>query len=249
MSALSNSLIVFACIFGGAVLGMLIRARLPEQHFSPEAKDVLKLGMGLVGTMAALVLGLLVASAKSTYDAQNSELTDLSARVVLLDRVLARYGPETKEAREKLRESVAGALDLISREDNPGKWDAPPQTGELLVQSIHALEPQTELQQTLKGQAINMTIGLGQTRWLMYTQGTTAVSVPMLVVVTTWLTILFVSYGMHARPSLMVAGSLFLSALSVAGALYLILEMYSPYQGLIRVSTAPLRAALEHLGR
>lgn len=249
MSSLTISLAIFACTFGGALAGMFLRSRLPERHFSPESKEVVKLGMGLVGTMVALVLGLLVASAKAAFDAQNSELTDLSARVVLLDRVLARYGPETKVAREQLRVAVVDALDRISGKGGSNQWAPPAQSGEFLIESLHALEPQTDLQRTLKGQAINMTIALGQTRWLMFTQGTTEVSKPMLVVVTIWLMALFLSFGVHARPSITVATSLFFSALSVAGALLLILEMYSPYQGIIRVSSAPLRTALEHLGK
>src|SRR5580765_1852264 len=95
--------IVFGCLFGGALVGMLIRLALPEHHFSAESKDTMKLGMGLIGTMGALVLGLMVSSAKSSYDAQKNELTQMSARVIMLDRVLANYGPETKEAREILK--------------------------------------------------------------------------------------------------------------------------------------------------
>ena len=82
MSSIAVSSIVFACVFGGAILGMSIRAILPQPHLSPESKDVVKLGMALVGTSSALVLGLLIASAKGSYDAQSSELTLMSAGVV-----------------------------------------------------------------------------------------------------------------------------------------------------------------------
>src|SRR5262245_22958760 len=113
MSSIIISLIVFACVFGGALLGILLHAVLPEQHLSAESKDIVKLGMGLVGTMAALVLGLLIASAKGYYDAQSAELTQMSTNVVLLDRLLAQYGPETKEARTLLRGAVDRMLDQI----------------------------------------------------------------------------------------------------------------------------------------
>ena len=113
MSPLATSAIVFACIFGGALLGMVLRTALPEHHLSAESKDVVKVGMGVVGTMAALVLGLLVASAKCSYDAQRSELMEMSANIALLDRILAHYGPETKEARELLRRGVAGFIDSV----------------------------------------------------------------------------------------------------------------------------------------
>ena len=111
MSSITISFIVFACVFGGALLGILLRAVLPQNHLSAESKDIVKLGMGLVGTMAALVLGLLVASAKGSYDAQIAELTQGSTNILLLDRLLAQYGPETKEARALLRGAVVRVLD------------------------------------------------------------------------------------------------------------------------------------------
>ena len=86
MSAMAVGGIVFACVFGGALLGMVLRRALPAHHLSTDSKDVVKLGMGLVGTMAALALGLLLASAKSAYDAQADELRQMSATVLLLDR-------------------------------------------------------------------------------------------------------------------------------------------------------------------
>jgi len=100
MNSTAIRLFVFVCIFGAALLGLVLRAVLPERHLSADSKDTVRLGMGMIATMAALVLGLLVASAKNFYDTQSSELTQLSANVILLDRVLAHYGPETKEVRD-----------------------------------------------------------------------------------------------------------------------------------------------------
>jgi hypothetical protein len=111
MSSIAISSIVFTCVFGGAMFGIFIRATLPQNHLSADSKDFVKLGMGLVATLCALVLGLLIASAKGSYDAQSNELTQMSAQVVLLDRVLAHYGPETKERRDLLRVSVVRILD------------------------------------------------------------------------------------------------------------------------------------------
>jgi hypothetical protein len=120
MNSITVSLIVFTCVFGGALLGMLLRATLPEHHLGSDSKDIVKLGMGLVGTMAALVLGLLVASAKGSFDVQSTELTQMAANVGLLDRALAQYGPETKEARDMLRVVVARLLDEIWSKDRAG---------------------------------------------------------------------------------------------------------------------------------
>jgi len=110
MSSIAIHLIVFVCVFGAVLLGMFLRTILPEQHLSVESKETIRLGIGVIATMAALVLGLLVSSAKNFSDAQSSELTQMSADVILLDRVLAQYGPETKEARDLLRGAVASTL-------------------------------------------------------------------------------------------------------------------------------------------
>src|SRR5215831_4330315 len=105
--------IVFACVFGGTLLGILLRANLPKSHLTAESRDVIKVAMGTIATMTAVVLGLLVASAKGFYDNESREVTDMAARIVLLDRVLAHYGPEAKDARLELRDSVVRLLDRM----------------------------------------------------------------------------------------------------------------------------------------
>ena len=110
MSSLAISGIVFGCIAGGVVLGMILRALMPEKHLSAETKSIVNLGMGLIGTMTALVLGLLIASAKGSFDAQRNGLAQLSGNVIFLDRALAHYGPESKEARKMLHASVDDML-------------------------------------------------------------------------------------------------------------------------------------------
>jgi hypothetical protein len=248
MSSLTVSLIVFACVFGGALLGILLHASLPQHHLAADSKDIVKLGMGLVGTMSALVLGLLVASAKGSYDAQSAELTQMSANIALLDRVLAVYGPETKEARGLLRGAVVHALDQMWSKDSTGALPLP-SGGEILYEKIQGLSPKNDAQRSLQGQALNMAIDLGKTRWLMYEQAITSVSMPLLVVLVLWLTVIFISFGLFAPFNATVVSSLLVSALSVSGAIFLILEMYGPYSGLIQISSAPLRAALAHLGQ
>jgi hypothetical protein len=101
--------IVLGCVFGG----MLLHRILPDHHLNSDSKDVIKLEIALTATMSALVLALLINSAKGFYDAQRNEVTQLSANVILLDRVLANYGPGTKEARGLLRQTVAGMLDRM----------------------------------------------------------------------------------------------------------------------------------------
>ena len=250
MGSVAISLIVFACVFGGAVFGMFLRAALPPHHLSADSRDVVKLGMGLVATMSALVLGLLVSSAKTFYDGQSTELTEISARIVMLDRVLAHYGPETKEARDLLRGVVVRAIDRIWPQEGTRTSEVHPSSGaEVVYDKIQALSPKDDKQRSLQAQALSIATGLGQTRWLMYEQRTNSVSKPLLVVLVFWLTVIFSSFGLFAPRNATVTVALLVSGVSVSGAIFLILEMYTPYSGLIEISSASLRFALAHLGQ
>jgi hypothetical protein len=228
---------------------MFLRAALPENHLSPESKSIVNLGMGVIGTMAALVLGLLVASAKGSYDKLSDELTNVSANIVLLDRALTLYGPETKEARDLLRNSAARALDRTWPKERSRPSQSAP-TGEVgdLYEKIQGLSPQNDNQRFIKSQALTMVVALAQTHWLMMEQRSVSISKPLLTIVVFWLTIDFISFGLFAPRNATVIATLFLCGLAVAGAIFLILEMYMPYEGLIQISSAPLRDALGHLG-
>lgn len=229
---------------------MYLRTILPEHHLSPESKDVVKLGMGLVGTMCALVLGLLVASAKNFYDAQDRDLTQMSAQIILLDRVLAHYGPETKDARQILREDVDHTLNRLWPQNGskPVILDPVAGQGQKLYDTIESLSPSNERQRLLQVQALNFATELGRARWLMFEQATASISKPLVAVVIFWLAAIFVSWGMFAPTNGTVVVALCTAALSVSGAILLVLELYTPYAGLIRLANAPMREALAHLG-
>jgi hypothetical protein len=253
MSSLAIAGIVFVCIFAGAVLGMVLQSVLPEHHLSPDSKDVVKVGMGLIATMAALVLGLLTGSAKSSFDAQDNEVKQSAANLILLDRVLAHYGPETKDAREMLRRTVANRLAMTWPENGapPAGLDVPGTTpaAEGIQDAIRALTPQNDAQRGLQSQALQISGDVMQTRWLLFAQAGNAIQVPLLVVLVFWVTALFASFGLFAPRNGTVIAVLALAALSVAGAILLILEMNQPFQGMIKISGAPLRYALAHLGQ
>ena len=250
MSPIATSLLVFVCVFGGALFGMFLRSRLPEQHLSAESQRVVSLGAGIIGTMAALVLGLLVASAKGSYDTQSDEMMDFSSRIVLLDRVLAHYGPEAKDARDLLRDVVARMVDRMWVERSGYSESKRIVTGgEVMYDKIQELSPRDEAQRLLKTQALNLVLALSQTRWLMFEQRGRSISVPLLMMLVFWLTINFVSFGLFAPRNGTVITTLLLCAVAVSGAIFLILEMYEPYTGLIHISSEPLRSALEQLGR
>lgn len=252
MTPLAISLTAFVFIFGGALLGIVLHAILPRHHLSPESKDVVKLGMGLVGTVAALVLGLLIASAKDSYDTQSTELTQMSAKLVLLDRILAHYGPETQEERKLLHKFVAYSLDNMWSKNPSGPSrpsEAPSVGNEIIYDKIQELSPRDDRQRSMQAQASSLIVDLGQTRWLMFAQRAAPVSMTLLVVLIFWLTIIFVSFGLFAPRNTTVIVCFVFSALAVSGAVFLMLEMFEPYSGLIQVSSAPLRAALSHLGQ
>lgn len=207
--------------------------------------------MGLVATTVALALGLLIGSSKSFYDTQNAEVTQLAANVVLLDRVLAHYGPETAEARAMLRVAVARQMEVIWLRDSSDKrhFQPRPLQDEVLFDKIEDLSPRDDKQRSLQSQALSLAIQVGQIRSLMLQQRTVPVPRLLVFILIFWLTLLFISFGLFAPSNLTVLASLLISAAAVCGAIFLILQMYQPYTALIEVSDAPLRAALAQLGQ
>ena len=243
--------IVFACLFGAGLLGMCVRAALPEHHLTADTKDAVRIGMGLVATMAALVLGLLVASTKGAYDTQKSEVSQMAAKIVFLDRVLANYGPESAKTRELLRGSVGSAINRMwpdKKSSQTAQLDPSVSSGEAFFNSIQNLSPQNDVQTSLKSQAVQIATDLGQMRWLLFEQTETSISVPMLIILIAWLAIIFMSAVLFAPPNATVIVAVMLAALSVSGAIFLILELDLPFDGVIQISPAPMRNALIHLG-
>jgi hypothetical protein len=250
MNTIAISGIIFACIFGGALFGLFLHRWLPEHHRSKESQDVVKLGIGMVSSMAALVLGLLVASAKGSYDTRRAELIQMSANVVLLDRVLAHYGPDAAGVRSQLRGSIQAMADQIWPEGSSEPRPSAPNLGsEGLYDAIQHLAPKEDAQRALKTQALSLAIGLGQTRWLLYEQSGSSITPAFLVVLVFWLTIVLLSFGAFAPRNTTVVASLFVSALSVSGALFLIMELDQPLHGFIQIPSTPVRKALAQLGR
>ena len=118
-----------------------------------------------------------------------------------------------------------------------------------LFEKTQALVPKDDRQRLIQSQAVAQEIALGQTRWLMYEQASTEVPRPLVTVLIFWLTVIFISWGIYAPRNGTVAATWFVTALSVSSAIFLILEMYTPYHGIVLVSSGPLRSALAHLGQ
>jgi len=251
MSSIAICLIVFACVFGGALFGRFLSGVLPKTHLEAASRDAVKLSMGLLVTLTALVLGLLIGSARSSFDTQTADVAVMSARLVLLDRVLANYGPEAKEVRDLLRDMAVRSLDQLWPQERSRTSVAQPTAAgwDALYQKIQALSPKNDTQRSLQAQATSVMMGLAETRWLMYAQAGNSISTPMLAILIFWLTMIFISFGLGAPANATVTSALLVCGLSVSGAIFLILELYGAYGGLIAVSSAPLRNALAQLGQ
>jgi hypothetical protein len=252
MSELTIAASVFASVFGAALLGLFLGNALPEHHVSQDSKDVVKLGTALIATMAALVLSLLISSAKGEFDKVNGELVEIAARAISLDRALADYGRETKEVRELLRRSYAARMRrLFPAHEQVGKEDSPGAVVgmERIPAKLWELSPQSDAQHGLRSQALAITSEMAATRWLLLIQEQESIPLPLLLTLTAWLAIIFATFGLFAPRNATVVAALFICALSVSGAILLILEMSSPFTGFIKISSAPMRAALVDLGR
>ena len=250
MSYIAVNAVMFCLIFGAGLLGMLLRKVLPSDHLSDNSKNVVTLGMGLVGTVAALVLGLLIASANASYDAQSTALLQMSAKIISLDRTLALYGPEAKPPRQVLDNEVVHIIGRLWPKDMSKMAQLAPGGGgpEELYDSIAGLSPKDDRQKMLRSDALSMAMEISQARWLMFEQGTTMVSKPLVVVVVFWLIFIFLSWGLFAPFNGTVVATFLIAAVSVSAAILLVQEMYMPYAGILRISSDPLLAALAQLG-
>jgi Protein of unknown function (DUF4239) len=249
LSALTIACIAFACTFGGALFGMLFR--LPEQHLNPDSKDVVRLGMGLLATVAALVLGLLIASAQSTFQTQSNQIKQITANVVLLDNLLGRFGQRAQPARIQLRRSVDVLIERIWREKSPNAANAAPfeasAESQLFFDKLQDLAPQNDVERIFQTRAIQLGIDLAQTR-ILFAQTDSAIPMPFMAVLIFWVTVIFTSFGLFSRPNTLATTALCVCALSTSAAIFLILELGHPFSGLMAISNAPLSNALLPLG-
>jgi hypothetical protein len=246
-------LISAGCIFGGVLLGLLLRGLIPEQHLQEESKDTIKLGAGMVATVSALVLGLLVASAKNNFDTTQEEITQRAAKIIFLDRLLSDYGPETQATREQLRRTVVGTIEILwpqKKNGASGLTEYERMNGMQITQMrLLKLTPTTDAQRRLYDTAQNILTDLRQSRWVLIQRSQRVIPLPFLVVLLFWLTMLHISFGLFAPRNATVITVLFVSALSVSGAIFIVLDMTHPLQGVITVSGEPMRKTLELLGQ
>ncbi len=253
MNAIMIASITFVCTFGSAWLGTVIRSMLPQSHIAKESQDVVRLGMGLVATMTALLLGLVTASAKGTFDSTDVAVRNSAVNTVMLDRDLARYGPETAPTRDLIRRAVVARIESM----RPAKGAAPlslnrdeiVSPAEEAQNQILALTPGTDTQRWIKSEALSLTDEIVRSRWRVLGSSVSTVPRAFLAVVIFWLTATFASFGLFAPRNGTVLFAFFIASLSVAAAIFLILELDGPFDGLIRISMEPFRYALDHIGK
>lgn len=238
--------IIFVLTLGGIFVGTLLRRTLPEHHLNDEVKDVVRLGVGLTATMAALVLGLLIAAAKGSFDTQTSQVRQITADLILLDDILAQYGPDARPLREQIRGTIGPFADRLWREKEtatrgPFETDGAEQQVYLEIQK---LAPQDNVQRSLQSRAVQVSNDLAQARFLLFVQSENLIPTPFLAVLAFWLMIIFASFSLFSPLNVTVITFLCLFALSAACAIFLILQLGRPFTGLMMISSAPLRNAL-----
>jgi hypothetical protein len=250
MNPLLLSSIIFVLMLGGIIVGALLRSALPQHHLSKDSQDTVRLGVGLIATMSALVVGLLIAAAKGSYDTQSSQIKQITADLILIDNLLTQYGPEAKPIREQIRVAIPGFVDRIWQEKKittatPYETNA---AAERVYVEIQALSPQNNLQRSLQARAIQISTDLTQARLLLFTETGASIPLPFLGVLAFWLIIIFASFSLFSSLNATVFIALSLFALSASCAIFLILELSEPFKGLMMISSAPLRDALGPIG-
>jgi hypothetical protein len=249
MSSLQISLIALGCFVAGTALGLWLQHLLPDHHLSKESQDTVKLGAGMVATMSALVLGLLVSSANGSFSAMNLSIAQIGAKIIQLDHLLAEYGPETKPLRVALKQSIATRVEKTWSHGG-GLHAVEKSTAMLDFQTaLRGLPSANDQQKSIVLQAQQITADLWQNRLIMIEEHQEPVPTVFLALLVFWLTLMFLSFGLFAARNVTVGVVLFVCAFSVASAVFLILEMSHPLDGCIMCSSAPLLKALELIGQ
>jgi len=250
MSSQLVFLVTFVSIAVGGALGMLIRIRLPDAGLIAESKEVVRLGAGLMGTVAALVLGLMIASAKNSYDTQIANVRQLTANIILLDELLEQYGPETREARTMIRRAAAITVQRVWQESvatDTTETFTPSGVAAQFFLTLESLSPTNDVQRAIKPRLMDVATDLTRTRLLMFVHFDNPIPAPLLIIVILWLTVIFASFTLFAETNVVVAAASLIYALAVSSALFLIVDMSQPFTGLMKIPNEPLRHVLPQL--
>jgi hypothetical protein len=256
MNAVATALVVFAVLVGAALVGSSLGRKLPTDQVSGATWSSVSLGIGFISTMAAIVLGLLVASAKGSYDTKHDEVQSAATKFIVLDRTLRQYGPETQPVRLALLDglkSLAG-MDWVKKGQlplDPRSAPARPVTYgyEQIWLSVRTLSPANDVQRALQARALEVIDQLGQLRWLITTQSSEGISIPMLVALVAWLAVIAGCAGVFAPRHGTTFVVAVLCALAISGTIFLLLSLYDPFGGVMRMSNAPMQTAINALAQ
>ena len=244
------ALVVGIAVFVGGSLGLVLRRILPEKHVTGGSKDMIGAVAGLLTLLAALVLGLLIWTAYGVYAGQNIAIQTLAAKVLQFDLALQDYGPEASAARAQLRQGLEKSIDQVwgvSEGDKnfaANNFAAAIQSQRNWEALLKSLNPSTDVQKQALAAATSTIDSINQSRLQMSFALTNPISIPLVVIVVVWATLLFFGYGLLSGGNVASFVVLAVGALAVASAAYLILALSGPYAGLFRVSSAPLDQVL-----
>jgi hypothetical protein len=252
MSATAISLTAFACLFGAALVSLLVRERLPAHHRSRETCEVINLAFGMLILMASVILGLMTESARSSFESANQNLHRFSVDIVLLGRTLRDYGPDGERALNGLVRYTERALEGTWPTHGQPILIADPAAGKLLAEvetSVRSLDPHDDVHRSLRDEAMRRVDLLIEQRWMIIALSRGDLPAPFLVLMIAWLTIIFASLGYSAPHNTVAVVTFLLCSAAIASAIFLIVEMAGPFDGLMEVSSEPLQQALEFLHR
>lgn len=240
---------IFACLAGAALVSLCIYERFPAHHRQDETSAVVRLAANLFVVMSSLVLGLMVNSAKNTFESIDHNIHSYATELILLDRSLRQYGPETAPARQMLTAYVQRVVDAKSpSQQTPVVAN---RLSELLLNEVgnrlSMLTPPDARQAALLQGTIQQLQKVIEQRWVLVEQSEGAIPAPLIALLVAWLTLIFASFGFRAPRNATIVGTFIVSAALVASAIYLILDMDAPFSGPIQVSPAPLERALAEL--
>lgn len=250
MSPTVTATIAFVLILGGTLIGTLVRGRMPEHHLTGDSKEVIRLATALVATLTGLVLALMFASTRTSFEHTSASVSRLAVDFAELDEILEDYGPDAAPIRRQLRADVGPVIDSIWQEDALAAGRQPPSRkshGAGALSMIRELQPKTPIQAAIQARALQISGDISQMRLGLLAQPPDSVSTPFMVVLVLWLIFIFTTFAMSSKPNVTLTVVLGVCILSACAALYLILELGLPFGGLMQVSSESLRGALPPL--
>jgi hypothetical protein len=247
MYAISVSVLSAVCVFAGGLAGVLLHPRLPSSHLTRETQDVVKLGIGMLSVLASLVLGLLIATGKSSSDSTDQQVRSYAADIILLAETLRDYGADAAKPTGLLREFTVSTLQDIWPQNGADPNLANRATGQQLEhvrEAIRALHPVDGGQRWLQDQALTLVTSLLHQRWQIIEHQGPNVRPVVLAILVSWITIIFASFGLNAPRNATVMAAYLVCSVAIGGAVFLIIEMDNPFQGPLQIPRAPMANAL-----